>query len=150
MPSQPRIATTMTRDTLFAPLPLTDAITLRNRVVMAPMTTWAGNSDGTVSDGGFVVPAIPYQRINPRYYRQRVVIVVGKNSACEAALELYRAGAHVTRVHPTRLLPELAVAALIFAIATEMVNDNTSVPEHWRWPRTTWTRATLSYPSWRA
>ena len=50
MPSQPRIATTMTRDTLFAPLPLTDAITLRNRVVMAPMTTWAGNSDGTVSD----------------------------------------------------------------------------------------------------
>ena len=40
----------MTRDTLFAPLPLTDAITLRNRVVMAPMTTWAGNSDGTVSD----------------------------------------------------------------------------------------------------
>ena len=34
-----------------------------------------------------------------RYYRQRVVIVGGKNSACEAALELYRAGAHVTLVH---------------------------------------------------
>ena len=33
------------------------------------------------------------------YYRQRVVIVGGKNSACEAALELYRAGAHVTMVH---------------------------------------------------
>lgn len=33
------------------------------------------------------------------YYRQRVVIVGGKNSACEAALELYRSGAQVTLVH---------------------------------------------------
>lgn len=33
------------------------------------------------------------------YYRQRVVIVGGKNSSCEAALELYRAGAQVTMVH---------------------------------------------------
>ncbi|HJO38649.1 MAG: YpdA family putative bacillithiol disulfide reductase [Vicinamibacterales bacterium] len=34
-----------------------------------------------------------------RYYRQRVVVVGGKNSAAEAALELYRAGAQVTLVH---------------------------------------------------
>jgi thioredoxin reductase (NADPH) len=33
------------------------------------------------------------------YYRQRVVIVGGKNSAAEAALELFRAGALVTLVH---------------------------------------------------
>jgi thioredoxin reductase (NADPH) len=33
------------------------------------------------------------------YYRQRVVIVGGKNSAAEAALELFRAGAHVTLLH---------------------------------------------------
>ena len=33
------------------------------------------------------------------YYRQRVVIVGGKNSAAETALELFRAGAHVTLVH---------------------------------------------------
>jgi thioredoxin reductase (NADPH) len=33
------------------------------------------------------------------YYRQRVVIVGGRNSAAEAALELYRNGAHVTLVH---------------------------------------------------
>ena len=32
-------------------------------------------------------------------YRQRAVIVGGKNSAAEAALELFRAGAHVTLVH---------------------------------------------------
>ncbi len=39
-----------------------------------------------------------YREAHP-HYRQRVVIVGGKNSACEAALELYRAGAHVTMVH---------------------------------------------------
>ena len=36
------------------------------------------------------------------YYRQRVVIVGGKNSACEAALDLYRNGAQVTLVHRGR------------------------------------------------
>ena len=40
-----------------------------------------------------------YYRDAHAYYRQRVVIVGGKNSAAEAALELYRAGAHVTLVH---------------------------------------------------
>lgn len=39
-----------------------------------------------------------YDEAHP-YYRTRVVVVGGKNSACEAALELYRAGAHVTLVH---------------------------------------------------
>ena len=33
------------------------------------------------------------------YYRRRVVVVGGKNSAAEAALELFRGGAHVTLVH---------------------------------------------------
>src|SRR5207247_7753511 len=33
------------------------------------------------------------------HYRQRVVIVGGGNSAAEAALEMYRAGVHVTLVH---------------------------------------------------
>jgi thioredoxin reductase (NADPH) len=39
-----------------------------------------------------------YTEAHP-YYRQRVVIVGGKNSAAEAALELYRAGASVTLIH---------------------------------------------------
>jgi bacillithiol disulfide reductase len=40
------------------------------------------------------------------YYRQRVVIVGGRNSAAEAALELFRAGAHVTIVHRRPALGE--------------------------------------------
>lgn len=39
-----------------------------------------------------------YTEAHP-HYRQRVVIVGGKNSACEAALEIHRAGGHVTLVH---------------------------------------------------
>jgi 2,4-dienoyl-CoA reductase-like NADH-dependent reductase (Old Yellow Enzyme family) len=45
---------------LFEPLAFAKAITLRNRVVMAPMTTWASNADGTVSDEEVA------------YYRRRV------------------------------------------------------------------------------
>jgi thioredoxin reductase (NADPH) len=40
------------------------------------------------------------------YYRQRVVVVGGKNSAAEASLELFRAGAHVTLVHRHATLGE--------------------------------------------
>jgi len=39
-----------------------------------------------------------YREAHP-YYRQRVVVVGGKNSAVEAALELYRQGVNVTLVH---------------------------------------------------
>ena len=39
-----------------------------------------------------------YKEAHP-YYRQRVVIVGGKNSAAEAALEIHRAGGYVTMVH---------------------------------------------------
>jgi thioredoxin reductase (NADPH) len=39
-----------------------------------------------------------YKEAHP-YYGQRVVVVGGANSAAEAALELYRAGAKVTLVH---------------------------------------------------
>ena len=41
-----------------------------------------------------------------QYYRQRVVIVGGKNSAAEAALDLYRAGASVLIVHRRATLGE--------------------------------------------
>jgi thioredoxin reductase (NADPH) len=39
-----------------------------------------------------------YSEAHP-HYRQRVVVVGGGNSAAEAALEMYRAGVHVTLVH---------------------------------------------------
>ena len=41
------------------------------------------------------------------YYRKQVVVVGGKNSAAIAALELYRAGAHVTLVHRRRAAQRL-------------------------------------------
>jgi thioredoxin reductase (NADPH) len=39
-----------------------------------------------------------YREAHP-HYRQRVVVVGGKNSAAEAALDLFRSGAYVTLVH---------------------------------------------------
>ncbi|KJD45938.1 NADH-dependent flavin oxidoreductase [Paenibacillus terrae] len=35
---------------LLAPFTLNNGVTLKNRVVMAPMTTWSGNADFTISD----------------------------------------------------------------------------------------------------
>jgi thioredoxin reductase (NADPH) len=53
------------------------------------------------------LPHVSHYFVDPHpYYRQRVVIVGGKNSAAEAALELYRAGAHVTLVHRHATLGE--------------------------------------------
>jgi len=46
--------------TLFSPFAFGNGITLRNRIAMAPMTTWAGNADGTISDEEIA------------YYRSRV------------------------------------------------------------------------------
>lgn len=46
------------------------------------------------------LPHVQHYYTEPHfYYRQRIVIVGGGNSAAEAALECYRAGAHVTLVH---------------------------------------------------
>jgi lipoprotein-anchoring transpeptidase ErfK/SrfK len=33
---------------------------------------------GSVEDGGYVIPAIPYKQIDPRYYRQRVMNTTGE------------------------------------------------------------------------
>ena len=46
-----------------------------------------------------------YKEPHP-YYRQRVLVVGGRNSAAETALELFRAGAHVTLVHRRASLGE--------------------------------------------
>lgn len=44
---------------------------------MAPSTAELDAMYGEVADGGFVIPAIPYKQIPPRYYRQRVVAPAG-------------------------------------------------------------------------
>ncbi|EOV1171415.1 NADH-dependent flavin oxidoreductase [Vibrio fluvialis] len=47
------------KDPLFQPFTFNNGVTLRNRVVMAPMTTWSSNADQTISDEEL------------RYYRAR-------------------------------------------------------------------------------
>jgi thioredoxin reductase (NADPH) len=46
-----------------------------------------------------------YSEAHP-FYRKHVVVVGGKNSAAEAALDLYRAGVHVTLVHRWQVLSD--------------------------------------------
>lgn len=49
---------------------------------------------------GEELPHVSHYYTEPHgFYRRQVVIVGGKNSAAEAALDLYRAGAHVTLIH---------------------------------------------------
>ena len=53
------------------------------------------------------LPHVSHYYTQPHpFYRKRVVIVGGKNSAAEAALDLYRAGASVTIVHRRDALGE--------------------------------------------
>ncbi len=55
-----------------------DGISTRAPDMMAGGSAELDQMYGTVVDGGFVVPAIPYRQINPRYYRQRVVDPTGE------------------------------------------------------------------------
>jgi thioredoxin reductase (NADPH) len=53
------------------------------------------------------LPHVSHYYTQPHpYFRKRVVVVGGKNSAAEAALDLYRAGASVTLVHRRPALGE--------------------------------------------
>src|SRR4051794_31550338 len=67
------------------------------KVVLA---TGAYDFPNIIDVPGEDLPHVSHYFTSPHpHYRKRVVIVGGKNSAAEAALELYRAGAHVTIVH---------------------------------------------------
>ncbi|OHV76021.1 L,D-transpeptidase [Rhizobium sp. LCM 4573] len=74
-------ASTAPRPQLIASYPAPVAPT---PAAFAPPPVDAGGSAeldamyGTMTDGGFVIPAVPYQKINPRYYRQRVVDPTGE------------------------------------------------------------------------
>ena len=41
---------THSHSSLFSSFSFARGVTLRNRIIMAPMTTWSANSDGTVSE----------------------------------------------------------------------------------------------------
>lgn len=58
-------------------------ITYRDGISTTPPEVAGADSEvammyASVADGGFVIPAIPYQKINPRYYRQRVIDPTGE------------------------------------------------------------------------
>ena len=64
------------------------------------MATGAYDIPNLIGVPGEDLPHVSHYFTSPHpYYRKHVVIVGGKNSAAEAALELYRAGTKVTMVH---------------------------------------------------
>ena len=72
--------------------------TLGGRTVV--LATGAYDFANSIGVPGEDLPHVSHYFTAPHpFYRKRVVIVGGKNSAAEAALDLYRAGAHVTIVH---------------------------------------------------
>jgi bacillithiol disulfide reductase len=70
----------------------------RGRTVV--LATGAYDFANVMGVPGENLPHVSHYYTSPHpYYRKQVVIVGGKNSAAEAALDLYRAGAHVTIIH---------------------------------------------------
>jgi thioredoxin reductase (NADPH) len=71
---------------------------LRARTVV--IATGAYDVPNTCGIPGEDLPHVSHYYTQPHpYFRKRVVVVGGKNSAAEAALDLYRSGASVTLVH---------------------------------------------------
>jgi len=70
----------------------------RSRTVV--IATGAYDVPNLIGVPGEDLPHVSHYYTQPHpFFRRRVVIVGGKNSAAEAALDLFRAGAHVTLVH---------------------------------------------------
>ena len=72
--------------------------TVRGRTVV--IATGAYDIPNYIDVPGEDLPHVSHYYTQPHpFFRKRVVIVGGRNSAAEAALDLFRAGAHVTLVH---------------------------------------------------
>jgi thioredoxin reductase (NADPH) len=79
--------------------------TIESRAVV--LATGAYDFPNMIGVPGEDLPHVSHYFTSPHpYYRKDVVIVGGKNSAAEAALDLYRAGARVTVVHRRPALGE--------------------------------------------
>jgi len=75
-----------------------EARTRRGRAVV--LATGYYDQPNLLGVPGEDLPHVSHYYSEPHpYYRRPVVVVGGRNSAAEAALDLYRAGAHVTLVH---------------------------------------------------
>jgi bacillithiol disulfide reductase len=71
------------------------------------MATGAYDFANMIGVPGEDLPHVSHYFTQPHpYFRKQVVIVGGKNSAAEAALDIYRAGGHVTLVHRRAALGE--------------------------------------------
>jgi thioredoxin reductase (NADPH) len=78
---------------------------LRGRSVV--ITTGAYDVPNMLRVPGEELPHVSHYYTQPHpFFRKRVVVVGGKNSAAEAALDLFRAGAQVTIVHRRAALGE--------------------------------------------
>lgn len=58
-------------------------VTYRGGTTFAPPSLAGGSAEldamyGEMMDGGYVIPAVPYRKIDPRFYRQRVVDPTGQ------------------------------------------------------------------------
>jgi 2,4-dienoyl-CoA reductase-like NADH-dependent reductase (Old Yellow Enzyme family) len=82
-------------DALFEPFALTHGVTLRNRLVIAPMTTWSGNLNGTVSDQELA------------YYKRRAALAGLFISGCIAVSPTGLAFDHQFIAYDDAVLPRL-------------------------------------------
>ncbi|KWB11957.1 NADH:flavin oxidoreductase [Burkholderia cepacia] len=85
--------------TLFQPLTFPNGVTFRNRVLMAPMTTWSSNPDGTVSDQELA------------YYRRRANGVGAVLTGCTHVAESGIGFTDEFAAHDDRYVPSLSKLA---------------------------------------
>ena len=123
-----------------APTPYGFDLTVRQRGVGAPETVAAKNvvyatgyfeSPNLLGVPGEDLPHVShfFTEAHP-YWRQRVIVVGGANSAVEAALELQRVGAHVTIVHFLETV-DSGVKPWVLPDITNRLKDG-SIAARWR------------------
>ena len=81
------------------------------------------------------LPHVSHYYTEPHpFWRQDVVVIGGKNSAAEAALDLYRSGARVTLVHRRAELG----STIKYWVRPDIENRIKAAPGRWRCSRRTW------------
>ncbi|WP_342405528.1 NADH-dependent flavin oxidoreductase [Brevibacillus sp. FSL K6-2834] len=129
---------------LFEPFTFRSGITLKNRIVMAPLTNYSSNDDGTVSDAelryysrratgvGMVITACIYVTENGKGFpgefsgtsdemipSMRRLASTIKEKGAQAVLQIFHAG----RMAPPELVPGGEIVS-----ASEVADDNAPIP----------------------